>query len=134
MFKRTIFDPHADLEVPDQGYELRSTGMLNTYHVQSRAISSAFRDKGTLEEEESPLCGWRGIRHPLQAMLLSFKYGNVRRAMEQQLAAGVHTEHKPFVKLDREEGFTHRVDDPEPVIVNSKSQPQGFEWKTNIYA
>ena len=133
MFKKTIFDPEADLEVPDRGYELKSSGSLNTYHHQSREISNAFREKLLLEDKDSVLYGWRGIRHPLLAMLMRFDHGNVRKAMEQQLAAEVRTEHKPFIELDREEGFTHRVDDPEPEVIGNKSKPKGFEWKTNLY-
>lgn len=133
IVKRTIFDPEADLEVPEDGYELKSHGTLNTYHNQSREVTASFRDKILLEGEESMLYGWHGIRHPIQAMLMSYKYGNVRAAMEQQLAAEVLTEHKPFIDLEREEGFTHRVDDPEPEVHGSKPKPQGFEWKTNLY-
>ena len=132
MFKKTIFDPEADLEVPESGYELKPAGTLHTYHHQSREITTAFREQ-ILEDDDSVLYGWRGIRHPIQAMLMSYNYGNVRSAMEQQLAAEVQTEHKPFVDLEREEGFTHRVDDPEPEVTGSKPQPQGFEWKTNLY-
>jgi hypothetical protein len=133
IFKRTVFDPEADLEVPEVGYELKSSGSLNTYHHQSREVTNAFREKLLLESSDSMLYGWHGIRHPIQAMLMSYKYGNVRAAMAQQLVAEVLTEHKPFVDLEREEGFTHRVDDPEPVVHGSKAKPQGFEWKTNIY-
>lgn len=131
--KRTVFDPDVALEAPEEGYELKSNGTLNTYHRQSREVVSSFRDKLLLEDPESVLYGWHGIRSPIQAMLLSYKYGNVRAAMEQQVAAVVLTEHKPFVDLDREEGFTHRVDDPEPEVHGSKPQKQGFEWKTNLY-
>lgn len=132
MFKKTIFDPEADLEVPERGYELRSHGTLNTYHHQSREIATAFREN-LLEDDDSVLYGIRGLRHPLQAMLMAYDYGNVRRAMEQQLAAEVLTEHKSFVDLEREENYTHRVDDPEPEVIGSKPKPQGFEWKTNLY-
>ncbi len=132
MRKTSIFDPEVPVDAPEDGYALKPSGALQVDHTTTRRLSGYALAAHKLEDEHSVLCGIRGIRYPLQAMLRTYNYGNVRAAMSEQLAAEVLTEHKPFIDLEREEGYTHRVDDPEPEV-HSKPKPAGIDWRTNIY-
>ena len=131
--KRTVFDPDTPIDAPENGYELRPSGALQDFHKERDRLTQFAKNQVKIEEDSSVLYGEiRGIKFPMRLLLTEFNYGNVTAALTQQIGVEIHTVHKPFVDPSRPEGYTHRVDAPEPEEIR-KDGKQSFEWKTNLY-
>ena len=131
-----MFAKGVPVEAPAEGYALIPSGALVEEHNQSRRMTRHQQEGVKLIEDASVLCGFRGIRNPIMAILLNPNHGPVRHAMSEALHADLTIHHRPFIDPTRPEGYTHVVDEeaiPEPEAPVDSSRKR-VEWRTNLYS